>query len=384
MVIFLAAIGVITSSMFKSFLFIFIITLSFQQPQDAVARFDRAVELQQQGKLDEAAAEYRAALAIRPDYPEAQANLGVVLARLGKYDEAITAYESALKLAPHLTPILLNLGIAHYRAGKFDQAIIVFQQFLEQRPDVTQARQLYGLSLAALGRDEEAVKQLEATLDAAAPDAATLYSLGLAYLRLGKPGFRATLERLAAFPAGRPALHLLQGQAFLRDQEFEKALEELQTAAKLNPDLPRLHFSLGLTHLKLGQNKEAVAAFEDEAKRSPQDFPTLYYLADALEKDGDAGAARQRVEAALKLDSQSPEANGLLGKILFKQGKASEAVKPLEFAITKNATDHELRYTLARVYQQLGRREDAAREFAEVQRLKAEQLKKDRANTPKP
>ena len=355
-----------------------------QQAQDPSVIFNRAVELQQQGKLNEAADEYRAALKLKPDYAEAHANLGAVLARLGKYDEAVAAYESALKLAPHLTPILLNLGIAHYRAGKFDQAAAAFQRLLEQRPDVTQARQLYGLSLAALGRDEEAVKQLEQTLDAAPPDAAALYSLGLAYLRLGKPGFRATLERLAAFPAGRPALHLLQGQAFLRDQEFEKALEELQSAAQLNPDLPRLHFSLGLAHHQLGHNKEAVAAFEEEAKRSPRDFATIYYLADALEKDGNVSAARQRIEAALTLDSQSPEANGLLGKILFKQGKAADAVKPLEFAVKKKTDDHELRYTLARVYQQLGRREDAAREFAEVERLKSEQLKKDRARTPKP
>jgi tetratricopeptide (TPR) repeat protein len=364
--------------------FIIAASVIFQQAQDATVKFNRAVELQQQGKFEEAAAEYRAALAIKPDYVDAQANLGVVLARLGKYDESVAAYESALKLAPQLTPILLNLGIAHYRAGKFDQAGAAFKRLLEQRPDVTQARQLYGLSLVALGRDEEAVNQLEQTIDAAPPDAAVLYSLGLAYLRLGKAGFRATLERLAAFPEGRPALHLLQGQAFLRDQEFEKALEELQSAAKLNTDLPRLHFSTGLAHYQLGHNKEAVTAFEEEAKRSPQDYATIYYLAAALEKDGNADSARERVAAALKLDPQSPEANGLLGRILFKQGKAAEAVKPLEFAVAKKPDDQETRYTLARVYQQLRRREDAAREFAEVERLKSEQLQKDRAKTPKP
>lgn len=346
--------------------------------------FNRAVALQKQGRLAEAADEYRALLKLKPDYADAHANLGIIMARLGKYDEAVAAYESAFKLAPNELMILLNLGIAHYRAGKLDRAVIAFQQLLERRPELTQARQLYGLALSALGRDEEAVKQLEMTLAAAPQDAATLYSLGLGYLRLGKPGFLATLERLAAFPAGRPALHLLQGQAFLRDLEFEKALEELQSAARLNPDLPRLHFSLGLAHHQLGHNKEAVSAFEEEAKRNPRDFATVYYLADALEKDGRLDDAQRHVETALKLDSQSPEANGLSGKILLKKAKAADAVKPLEFAVTKKPSDPELRYTLARVYQQLGRREDAAREFAEVQKLKAEQLKKDRANTPKP
>ena len=364
--------------------FVFALSCVAGQAQDLSAQFNRAVQLQQQGKLAEAAEEYRALLKIKSDYVEAHANLGVVLSQMGRYDEAVVAYESALKLAPQLTPILLNLGIAHYRAGQFDKAIPVFQRFLEQKPESMQARQLYGLSLFALGRDEETIKQLEPTLGAAPPDAAVLYSLGLAYLHLGKPGFRKTLERLAAFPAGQPALHLLQGLAFLQDQEYDQALEELKTAAKLNPYLPRLDFSIGLAHFKLGNNKAAIEALEKEAGRSSQDFTTLYYLAAALESDDNLVAARQRLDAALRLDPHSPEANGLLGKVLFKQGKASEAVKPLEIAVAKMPNDHQQRYVLARVYQQLGRRDDAAREFAEVQRLKTKQLERDRAITPKP
>ncbi len=363
---------------------IFALALPAQQSTELTEQFHRAVTLQQQGKLDEAAAEYRALLQRKPDYVEAQANLGVVLARLGKFDEAIQAYEAAYKLAPQLTPILLNLGIAYYRAGQFAKAAEVFPQFLAKQPNATQARQLYGLSLAALGKDDEAIQQLEPTLDVAPPDAAVLYTMGLSYLRAGKSGFRATLERLAAFPAGRPALHLLQGQAFLRDQEFEQALEELQTAEKLNPDLPRLYYVLGLAHQQLAHHAEAIRAFENELRRVPQDAATLYALASVLEADGNTTAAETHVRAALQLTPNAAEANALLGKILVKQNKPAEAVPPLERAVKQDATDPEKRYLLARAYQQLGRREEAAREFAEVQKLKAAKLKKDRENTPKP
>ena len=363
---------------------LFALVLPVQQTTDLGTQFNRAVALQQQGKFIEAATEYQAVLKRKPDYVEAQANLGVVLARLGKYEEAIQAYEAAYRLAPQLTPILLNLGIAYYRAGQFAKAVEVFPQFLVKQPDSIQARHLYGLSLAALGKDEEAIQQLEPTLDTAPPDPAVLYTIGLSYLRVRKLGFRATLERLAAFPAGVPALHLLQGQAFLRDQEFEQALEELKEAEKLNPDLPRLYYVLGQAHQQLGHNKEAIAAFENELRRSPQDASTLYYLALVLEADGNAQAAEPHVRELLKLDSQNPEANTLLGKILVKQNKPTEALKALEVAVAKDSTDPEKRYLLARVYQQLGRREDAAREFATVQKLKAEKLKKDREQTPKP
>lgn len=361
-----------------------ILSLAPGQTPDPASHFNRAVGLQQQGRLAEAADEYRAAIKLKPDYLEALANLGVVLARMSRYDEAIEAYQSALKIAPGLAPILINLGIAHYRAGQFEKAAEVFDAFLKLKPEVVQARQLYGLSLSALGRDEEALQQLESTLDSSPPDAAVLYSAGLAYLRLGRPGFRATLEKLAAFDAGRPALHLLQGLAFLRDLDYDSALEELKTAASINKDLPRLHFSLGLANFMLGNNGDAIAAFAEEIRRNPADTPSNYYLAQAFEKNGDMDNALKWVNSALKLDPQSPESNGLLGRILLKQGRTAEAIKPLEFAVSSRKTDHELRYALARAYQQLGRREDAAREFAEVQKLKSEQLKKDRANTPRP
>ena len=53
-------------------------------------------------------------------------------------------------------------------------------------------------------------------------------------------------------------------------------------------------------------------------------------------------------------------------------------------ANARDPDDPDNRYLLARVYQRLGRGEEAAREFAEVQRLKARQLEGDRARTPRP
>ncbi|MCI0662814.1 MAG: tetratricopeptide repeat protein [Acidobacteria bacterium] len=364
--------------------FLLLTSFAFQQTTDPAAQFRRALALQQDGKLTEAANEYRALIKQKPDYFDAQANLGVVLARLGKYDEAIEAYETAYRLAPHQSQILLNLGIAHYRAGQFGKAVEVFPRFLEKDPASIQARRLYGLSLAALEKYEEAINQLEHVRDAKPPDAAALYTLGLAYFRVGKPGLLVTLERLASFPEGLPALHLLQGQAFLRDLEFENALSELKEAEKLNNELPRLYYALGLAHQQLGHHKEAIIAFETEHRRLPQDPSTLYFLALSLEADGNLNEAQIRVNETLKLDPSLPEANGLSGKILFKQGKAAEAVKSLEFAVAKKPENTEVRYQLARIYQQLGRREDAAREFAEVEKLKAKKLESDRARTPKP
>ena len=141
---------------------------------------------------------------------------------------------------------------------------------------------------------------------------------------------------------------------------------------------------MGFAHLKLGQNKESLTAFLEERKRQPQDYSTLYHIAYLQEAEGQLEEARQNLDAALKQQPQSIEANSLLSKLLSKQGKDAEALAPLERAVAKDPTDPVKRYQLARLYRQLGRKADADREFAEVQRLKEEQLKKDRARTPKP
>ena len=355
-----------------------------QQPPETTERFNRAVELQRQGALKEAAAEYRALLDANPKYIEALANLGSVLSRLGSYEESVDAYERALKLAPQLTPLLLNLGIAHHRAGQFEKAVDILQRVLEMDPRAVQAVQLLGVSLVELGRDNDAVPYLERAVQISPNDPAVLYSLGLASLRLGRPDADRAIATLVESPNGMPASHLLKGQVLLFQLEYERAVAELETAAKLNADLPRLRYSLGLALLKLGRNKEAIASFENELVRTPRDFSTLYYLAYLNEAEGNLDAAMERLSVALRLDPKSLEGNALLGKILVKQNKAAAAVGPLEFAVRGDPDDPDKHYTLARVYQQLGRGEDAAREFSEVQRLKAAQLKSDRARTPKP
>ncbi len=355
----------------------------FQHPAEVAARFNRAVELQRQGALEEAAAEYRTVIKSAPDYAEAHANLGSVMSRLGKYDEAIAGYEAALRINPQLKPILLNLGIAHYRAGRFAKAVENLEKFLQTIPDHLQARQLLGISLVAIGRDADGVAQLE-PLSKATDDPTTLYSLGLAYLRLNRSDLKAIISQLAASSAGKPLSLLLRGQWLLGKLEFKQAAEELEAAAKFDPDLPRLQYSLGLSYLKIGRSQEARACFERELRQSPQDFSYLFYSAYAHELSGELEVARRRSEEALKLEPSSPEANTLLGKILLKQGKAADAVAPLESAVANDPADSEKRYLLARVYQQLGRRKDAARELAEVQRLKNKALEQEKTHGKKP
>ena len=63
-----------------------------------------------QGKLDEAAAQYEQAVALKPDLFQAHNNLGNILAEQGKLDQAVARFEQALALKPDLAEAHNNLG----------------------------------------------------------------------------------------------------------------------------------------------------------------------------------------------------------------------------------------------------------------------------------
>ena len=55
-------------------------------------------------------------------------------------------------------------------------------------------------------------------------------ALGLAYLRLKRTEVKTMIDRLAATVTGEPFAHLLRGQNYLADSDFQHAAESLESA----------------------------------------------------------------------------------------------------------------------------------------------------------
>src|SRR5258708_34310619 len=72
-------------------------------PNDDQALNARAVARMRLGRYEEAQADLRRAITLRPANADYQANLGYVLWKLGRADEAVAAEREALKLDPQNT-----------------------------------------------------------------------------------------------------------------------------------------------------------------------------------------------------------------------------------------------------------------------------------------
>ena len=84
--------------------------------------------------MDEAAACCRRAVALRPDFAEANNNLGNALREMGKVDEAVDCYRQALALKPNDAEVHGNLGSALEETGDLQGAEESFRAALEHDP----------------------------------------------------------------------------------------------------------------------------------------------------------------------------------------------------------------------------------------------------------
>lgn len=97
-------------------------------PDSAVARSKLGVALAQQGRLDEAIAEFSTALHLQPAYAPAYSNLGNAYREKGMLVEALAAYERALAIDPDYTIAHQNLGILYKQMGRVGEAVDHFKK----------------------------------------------------------------------------------------------------------------------------------------------------------------------------------------------------------------------------------------------------------------
>jgi predicted O-linked N-acetylglucosamine transferase (SPINDLY family) len=122
----------------------------------AEARFREGDALRDQGRLEDAAARYREAIELAPDFPAPRVALGNLMNDQGRPDEAIAYYRQALAIRPDYADALANLGNAHQYRGEIDEAIACYRKAIELDPDYAEAHHNLASALEDAGRVEEA------------------------------------------------------------------------------------------------------------------------------------------------------------------------------------------------------------------------------------
>jgi predicted Zn-dependent protease len=85
-------------------------------------RYDEAIQLQQQGKLEEAVGKLTALAAEVPDYALAHSALSVFYGKLDRHDEAIEHAKRVCELEPDDSFSFMSMSLICQRAGRLAEA----------------------------------------------------------------------------------------------------------------------------------------------------------------------------------------------------------------------------------------------------------------------
>ena len=282
----------------------------------------------QQGRMDEAIAQYQKALNIAPDYSEAHNDLGLALFQKGQVGEAIAHYEQALKTSPSNTEAHVNLGNALVQQGRLDEAVAHYLTALAIQPRNGKIYSNIGNALFQQGKLDEAIDCLH--------------------------------RGLAILPTFADA-HDLLGTILFQKGQVDEAISHFQQAVQYQPDLTGVHKNLATALVQKGQVDEAVAQLFAELRASPNDSATHCYLAGVLSSQGRTKEAIAHYRAALKTLPDSPEALNNMAWILAVNADPQARNGPEAVALAERAcrlTDSKQSVivgTLAAAYAEAGR-----------------------------
>ncbi len=282
--------------------------------------------LAEQGRTDEAIAQYHVAIRNHPSNAFAYYNLGNSLSKKGLSVQALPAYREALRWDPDYAQAHNNLAALLAKMGQWAEAERHFREALRLRPGTAQTH----LGLADVLRDTD--RLLEATQEyarsvALSPGLADAHiGFGIALVRLGRPAEAA--ESFAAAAKARPgdvAAHVNLGSVLSDLGRVPEACAEFAAALRLDPGSAAAHNGWGTALVRAGRRDEAVAHYRQALRLDPRLAQAHNNLGTVLLDRGEIEASLAEYREALRLDPDYPDAHCNLANVLARRGALAEA-----------------------------------------------------------
>jgi tetratricopeptide (TPR) repeat protein len=160
---------------------------------------------------------------------------------------------------------------------------------------------------------------------------------------------QAQLDWLTYHGVEHPRLALIGGAIALNQRDLPTALESLEYASYVDPDLPSVHTLYGCTLLRVGKLDQATDAFRRAAEQRPADARALDGLAAVCLRTRQFEEAADWALQAVEQNVQLFHAHYHLGLALMRLDRPQEALQALENSARVDRMRCAPYYWLARV-----------------------------------
>jgi tetratricopeptide (TPR) repeat protein len=323
---------------------------------------------------------------------EVLATLGTVKLRAGDTSGAAAEFRRALDINPNYTPALRNLAGVRFHEGEYALSSKLLSKALELEPNNAEFRNLYAESLFEEGWTERAIEVAEqlAELDPTSPTLETLRGLEA----LKGRDFRTALEHfdraLNHDPRASVALYQ-RGMALRELGETNQAIAALRRACDTDTESFAAHYNLAILLFESGAPATAepplMRAYKVGTGRSelpalrkalfdldPDNPARMRQLAELDDSRHDASGALFWTERALEADPENGRSRHLKGRLLLDFKEPVLALPELVHATELLPNGYLPFLDLGRCYTELGKYDEARQAFGRARELVAAQV----------
>ena len=298
-------------------------------PSDFTAHFHLALAQSMLNKDEEAIAEYRKVLELKPGLYEAELNLGILLVRQKNPAEAIALLQQAADAKPKEFRPRYYLAEAQLAAGDAAKAEGSYRTALELNPKSAEAELGLGRAQARQERLAEGAPHFRkaAELDPSFQD--VLLELAGLYEKAGQPAEAIAIYQ--QFPANVAAQERL-GTLLLENKQYADAIPRLEQAFRQDPTQPN-RLALAAAYVFNKEPAKALPILEQAVQAAPADFDVRNMYGRALRDVRNFAPAAQQFYEAVKLKPDSRQAWSDLAAMLYMAGNYPQSVAALDRAL---------------------------------------------------
>lgn len=344
--------------------------LSFN-PSDARARHALGEAYLAIGDYAQAESALRQALALAPQQPQVSLSLARALAKQGKEVEAKYQLEYIASTGSPDPRLLCQAGMLLLELSEPALGEKYLRKALKVAPEDA-APWLYWGHFCLLTQDESvAIKHFRKAVKLEPKLVPARLALADTALKLGRLAEAEEAAREASRLAPeQPEALCMMAQVELKKPASANALSAtrqiLEKSVRLKPDYRDAHYYLGLTCLRLGDAKGAVAALEQAIALNPQQqLPARLNLARAYRLLGNHRSAEEQVQqtqpfmefslalselqARLRWQPRNPDLHCRVGKLYLSIGERQAAQRAFLKALRFNPQHHVAKSLLAQM-----------------------------------
>lgn len=259
------------------------------------------------------------------------------LHQAGKTDEAEPLYRQILKVDPRHPDALHLLGIIHHHRSEFDKAHELISQAVKLNPNYAPYLNSHGNTLNCLGRHGEARRCFERALELQPDTPETLYNL--AYMEFTERHYELSENLYRKVLQNRPQYAEAWfdlGRVYFRQIKLSQAAECFRNSLRLRPTHSDSYLQFALALYGIGMNKESALTLRHLLQFDPRNIKAWSYLTGAYQAMTQFVDALECVRESLVLQPEEPRLLTELGNVYFALGEIDQAVEAVRKGVMKN------------------------------------------------